>query len=79
MKLHEFPRYPLTFGPSPLQHLKRLTQYLGGRWGGGEIDGDEAQRVVDGELDQRRRDRPDRFLRLASCPRVVCRVSCADR
>ncbi len=28
--LHEFPRYPLTFGPSPLQHLKRLTQYLGG-------------------------------------------------
>ena len=30
MKLHEFPRYPLTFGPSPLQHLKRLTQHLGG-------------------------------------------------
>lgn len=30
MKLHEFPRYELTFGPSPLQHLKRLTQHLGG-------------------------------------------------
>lgn len=30
MKLHEFPRHPLTFGPSPLQHLKRLTQHLGG-------------------------------------------------
>ncbi len=30
MKLAEFPRYPLTFGPSPLQHLKRLTQHLGG-------------------------------------------------
>ena len=30
MKLHEFPRYPLTFGPSPLQPLKRLTQHLGG-------------------------------------------------
>ncbi len=30
MKLHEFPRYQLTFGPSPLQHLKRLTQHLGG-------------------------------------------------
>jgi len=30
MKLAEFPRHPLTFGPSPLQHLKRLTQHLGG-------------------------------------------------
>ncbi|MFT3798592.1 1-aminocyclopropane-1-carboxylate deaminase [Microbacterium sp.] len=30
MRLHEFERYPLTFGPSPLQHLKRLSQHLGG-------------------------------------------------
>lgn len=30
MKLHEFPRHPLTFGPSPLQHLQRLSQHLGG-------------------------------------------------
>lgn len=30
MKLQEFPRHPLTFGPSPLQHLKRLSQHLGG-------------------------------------------------
>lgn len=30
MKLDQFPRYPLTFGPSPLQHLQRLTQHLGG-------------------------------------------------
>ena len=30
MKLDQFPRHPLTFGPSPLQHLKRLTQHLGG-------------------------------------------------
>jgi len=30
MKLHEFPRYPLTFGPSPLQHLERLSRHLGG-------------------------------------------------
>jgi len=30
MKLAEFPRHPLTFGPSPLQQLKRLTQHLGG-------------------------------------------------
>ena len=30
MRLHEFPRYPLTFGPSPIHHLKRLTQHLGG-------------------------------------------------
>nr|WP_216648210.1 1-aminocyclopropane-1-carboxylate deaminase [Isoptericola chiayiensis] len=28
--LDDFPRYPLTFGPSPLQHLKRLSQHLGG-------------------------------------------------
>ena len=30
MRLHEIPRHPLTFGPSPLQHLKRLTDHLGG-------------------------------------------------
>jgi len=30
MNLHEFPRYPLTFGPSPLQHLERLSRHLGG-------------------------------------------------
>ncbi|WP_159501837.1 1-aminocyclopropane-1-carboxylate deaminase [Microbacterium sp. 18062] len=30
MKLDQFPRHPLTFGPSPLQHLKRLTAHLGG-------------------------------------------------
>ena len=30
MILDQFPRHPLTFGPSPLQHLKRLTQHLGG-------------------------------------------------
>lgn len=30
MKLQEFPRHPLTFGPSPLQHLERLSRHLGG-------------------------------------------------
>ena len=30
MKLHEFARYPLTFGPSPLQRLDRLSDHLGG-------------------------------------------------
>jgi 1-aminocyclopropane-1-carboxylate deaminase len=30
MRLHEFPRHPLTFGPSPLQHLRRLSNHLGG-------------------------------------------------
>ncbi|WP_348681221.1 1-aminocyclopropane-1-carboxylate deaminase [uncultured Microbacterium sp.] len=30
MKLHEFPRYPLTFGPSPVHHLARLSHHLGG-------------------------------------------------
>lgn len=30
MKLHEFPRYPLTFGPSPVHHLARLSNHLGG-------------------------------------------------
>jgi len=30
MKLAEFPRYPLTFGPSPVHPLKRLTAHLGG-------------------------------------------------
>ncbi|HET7277566.1 MAG TPA: 1-aminocyclopropane-1-carboxylate deaminase [Dermatophilaceae bacterium] len=30
MPLNDFPRYPLTFGPSPLHPLKRLTEHLGG-------------------------------------------------
>ena len=30
MRLQEIPRHPLTFGPSPLQHLRRLTEHLGG-------------------------------------------------
>jgi 1-aminocyclopropane-1-carboxylate deaminase len=30
MKLHEFPRHPLTFGPSPVHRLSRLTAHLGG-------------------------------------------------
>ncbi len=30
MRLDEFPRHPLTFGPSPLQHLRRLSDHLGG-------------------------------------------------
>lgn len=31
MKLHEFPRYPLTFGPTPIHPLKQLSQHLGGK------------------------------------------------
>ena len=30
MKLAEFPRYPLLFGPSPLHPLERLSEHLGG-------------------------------------------------
>jgi 1-aminocyclopropane-1-carboxylate deaminase len=30
MKLHGFPRYSLTFGPSPVQHLRRVSDHLGG-------------------------------------------------
>ena len=30
MRLAEIPRHPLTFGPSPLQHLRRLSEHLGG-------------------------------------------------
>ena len=28
--LSNFPRYPLTFGPTPIEHLSRLTKHLGG-------------------------------------------------
>ncbi|HEY9095161.1 MAG TPA: 1-aminocyclopropane-1-carboxylate deaminase [Hydrogenophaga sp.] len=31
MNLSQFPRYPLTFGPSPIQPLKRLSDHLGGK------------------------------------------------
>lgn len=30
MSLRDFPRYPLTFGPSPVHQLKRLSDHLGG-------------------------------------------------
>ena len=30
MRLKSFPRYELTFGPSPVHPLKRLSQHLGG-------------------------------------------------
>ena len=30
MRLHDFDRYPLTFGPSPVHRLDRLTDHLGG-------------------------------------------------
>ncbi len=30
MSLQDFPRYPLTFGPSPVHPLERLTAHLGG-------------------------------------------------
>ena len=30
MSITDFPRYPLTFGPSPVHRLDRLTQHLGG-------------------------------------------------
>jgi 1-aminocyclopropane-1-carboxylate deaminase len=30
MSIHDFERYPLTFGPSPVHPLDRLTQHLGG-------------------------------------------------
>ena len=31
MNLKRFPRHPLTFGPTPIQHLKRLSAHLGGK------------------------------------------------
>ena len=31
MKLHKFPRYALTFGPTPIQPLARLSAHLGGK------------------------------------------------
>ncbi len=31
MNLHRFPRHPLTFGPTPIQPLKRLSEHLGGK------------------------------------------------
>lgn len=30
MKLGSFPRHPLTFGPSPVHHLRRVSEHLGG-------------------------------------------------
>ncbi|MCW2844464.1 MAG: 1-aminocyclopropane-carboxylate deaminase [Nocardioides sp.] len=37
MALEDFPRYPLTFGPSPVHRLDRLTEHLARNGGGAEI------------------------------------------
>jgi 1-aminocyclopropane-1-carboxylate deaminase len=37
MALSDFPRHQLTFGPSPVHRLDRLTQHLAGRGGGATI------------------------------------------
>ena len=31
LRLDKFPRYPLTFGPTPIEHLPRMTEALGGK------------------------------------------------
>jgi 1-aminocyclopropane-1-carboxylate deaminase len=31
MNLAKFERYPLTFGPTPIEYLPRLTEALGGK------------------------------------------------
>ena len=31
LKLEKFPRYPLTFGPTPIEHLPRMSAALGGK------------------------------------------------
>ena len=31
MNLDKFERYPLTFGPTPIEHLPRLTKAIGGK------------------------------------------------
>ena len=37
MKLEQFPRHPLTFGPSPVHHLRRLSDHLAERGGGAQV------------------------------------------
>ena len=31
LRLDKFPKYPLTFGPTPIEHLPRMTAALGGK------------------------------------------------
>ena len=31
LRLDKFERYPLTFGPTPIEHLPRMTEALGGK------------------------------------------------
>jgi 1-aminocyclopropane-1-carboxylate deaminase len=37
MILDQFARHPLTFGPSPVHHLKRLSDHLAGKGGGAQV------------------------------------------
>ena len=55
MILEQFERYPLTFGPSPVHRLERLTQHLAR--GEGPVDDRVAEPVVDGVAQQRRPER----------------------
>ena len=37
MNLEQFERHPLTFGPSPVHHLKRLSDHLAAKGGGAQV------------------------------------------
>ena len=37
MILDQFPRHPLTFGPSPVHHLRRLSDHLAAKGGGAQV------------------------------------------
>ena len=37
MILDQFPRHPLTFGPSPVHHLRRLSDHLAAQGGGAQV------------------------------------------
>jgi len=37
VKLDQFPRHPLTFGPSPVHHLRRLSDHLAAKGGGAQV------------------------------------------
>ena len=78
--LQDFERYPLTFGPTPIEPLKRLSDHLGGEveiyakredCNSGLAYGGNKLRKLEYIVQTRSRAAPTRWSRSAACSRTT--------
>ena len=80
MNLEQFERHPLTFGPSPVHHLQRLSDHLAAKGGGAPVwmkredvnsglafGGNKTRKLEFNVPDARSRRAPTRSSRSAAC------------